>query len=85
MKIKTFPLSLIVTLLLTTVALGGDMPGPGALQQPPQTTAGETKPAICKPLKMKSGEVGGSSCQEATPVSTLEAMFFAFQALLKIY
>ena len=86
MKIKSFSLSFLLTLLLATVAVGGDMPGPGAAQKPPETIAGKTTPAICEPQVSRAGWVGtGSTCEEATPDSAAEAMIFAIQTLFALY
>lgn len=83
MKIKLFPFSFVLTLLLTTVALGGEMPGTGRETKPPEPTGASTRPAICEPLNTKTGEVGsGSACQEATTVSSLDAIIFAIRIFL---
>ena len=83
MKTKLFPLSFVLTLLLTSVALGGEMPGTGRETKPPEPTTASTTPAICEPVNAKAGEVGsGSACQEATPVSTVDAIIFAIQLFL---
>jgi hypothetical protein len=86
MRIKLFPLSFVITLLLTTVAVGGDMPGPGAAQKPPQSNAARAIPAICEPLNSRGGEVGSSAaCKDATPDSTAGAIIFAIRLLLSVY
>ena len=86
MKIKLFPLSFALTLSLATVAIGGEMPGPGAAQQSPNPNAARTMPAICEPLGARGGEVGSSAaCQEATPGSTSEAIIFAIRTLMALY
>ena len=86
MKIKSFSLSFALTLSLATVALAGDMPGPGAAQQAPNPTAARTSPAICEPLGSSGGEVRSSAaCNEATPGTASEAMIFAIRTLLALY
>ncbi|HSK28796.1 MAG TPA: hypothetical protein VLA17_02440 [Candidatus Limnocylindria bacterium] len=86
MKIKSFPLACVLTIFLTTVALGGDMPGPGAPSKPPKEETAMTMPAICEPLEPLGGEVSaGAACQEATPSIGFDAIIFAIRILLPLY
>ena len=86
MRIKLFPLTCVLTMLLTTVAIGGDMPGPGAPSKPPKPDMAMTTPAICEPLEPGVGEMrAGDACQEATPEIAFDAIFFAIQPLLTLY
>ena len=87
MRIKLLPLTCILTILLTTVALGGDMPGPGAPStKPPKPETAKTMPAICEPLGPRGGEVSvGAACQEATPGIGVDAIIFAIRTLLPLF
>lgn len=86
MKLKLFPSTCVLTLLLTTVALGGDMPGPGALSKPPQPDPVKSMPAICEPLESRGGETSSSdACEEATPSDGWDAIIFAIGSLLALY
>lgn len=86
MRIKLLPLTCVLTVLLTTFAFGGDMPGPGAPSKPPKPDSATTMPAICEPLEPRGGEVSvGATCQEATPGIGFDAIIFAIRTLLPLF
>ena len=86
MKLRLFPSTCVLTLLLTTVALGGDMPGPGAPTKPPKPEAAKAMPSICEPLESRGGETSsGDACLEATPSDGWDAIIFAIGSLISLY
>jgi hypothetical protein len=86
MRIKLLPLTCLLTILLTTVAIGGDMPGPGAPSKPPKPETARTMPSICAPLGSRGGEVNvDAACQEATPGIGFDAIIFAIRTLLPLF
>jgi hypothetical protein len=74
----------LISLCLSTAAFGGDMPGPGAPQQPPKHNHRDIS-AICEPLDGASEAAGGTTCQEATTDLATEAIIIAIQALTSVY
>lgn len=85
MKIKSLALVSVLTLFLSTVALGGDMPGPGSPEKPPKPTS-VSMPAICEPINSGASEGAvGTACNEPTTDFGTDAIVIAIQLLMSMY
>ena len=83
-KISVLAASCLISLLLSTAAFGGDMPGPGAPQEPPKGN-GHAMSAICRPSENASEVAAGTTCQEATTDLATDAMIIAIDALMSVF
>ena len=83
-KIMFLASSCIISLVLSTAAFGGDMPGPGAPQKPPKPN-GHGKSAICEPLGPSGEAAASTACEEATTDLVTDAIIIAIEATISIY
>ena len=83
-KINFLAASCLISLLLSTAAFGGDMPGPGAPEGPPKSN-GHSMSAICEPLEHPSEAAVGTACQEATTDLATDAIIIALDALTLVF
>jgi len=74
----------LISLCLSTAVFGGDMPGPGAPQQPPKHNQ-HIISAICEPSDKASEAAAGTACQEATTDLATDAIIIAIKALTSLY
>jgi hypothetical protein len=86
MKIRSLARLSVLTLLLSTVAFGGDMPGPGSPERPPKPASAESMPAICEPIGSRASEVAvGTACNKPTTDFATDAIIIAIQLLVSAY
>jgi len=83
-NIKSLAQICAVTLLLSTPAIAGDMPGPGFTQDPPKVESA-TKLATCEPVIEGGGPNKGTICKQATPDVIVEAMIIAMRLLASVF
>ncbi len=83
-RINFLVVSCLISFCLSTVAIGGDMPGPGSPLKPPKHH-GHGISAICEPLGTASETAASAACQEATTNLAADATIIAIQAAASVF
>lgn len=72
-------------MFLTISVLAGDMPGPGFVQNPPNTPSAAAGSIGDQPVVCAAQTNTNTTCDEATPDPVNEAMVIAIQLLTSVW